>query len=121
MRDRCAAPEDRSCNYHSSYLATRTSRCQAEDGILTQCVTGVQTCALLFSSRRRHTRSLCDWSSDVCSSDLHVLATSMDEMAIYDKSMPALWSELLKNHQAFERYANTARERELMADRESVV
>src|SRR5260221_12592724 len=28
-------------------------------------------CSLLFfSSRRRHTRSLCDWSSDVCSSDL---------------------------------------------------
>src|SRR5260221_12671227 len=25
-----------------------------------------------FSSRRRHTRSLCDWSSDVCSSDLVV-------------------------------------------------
>src|SRR5438034_9033465 len=25
-----------------------------------------------FSSRRRHTRSLCDWSSDVCSSDLHL-------------------------------------------------
>src|SRR5260221_3553077 len=24
----------------------------------------------LLSSRRRHTRSLCDWSSDVCSSDL---------------------------------------------------
>src|SRR5438132_12605650 len=23
-----------------------------------------------FSSRRRHTRLLCDWSSDVCSSDL---------------------------------------------------
>ena len=33
----------------------------------------VLTCALpmwfFFSSRRRHTRSLCDWSSDVCSSD----------------------------------------------------
>src|SRR5438034_10071063 len=29
-----------------------------------------------FSSRRRHTRSLCDWSSDVCSSDL------MNETAI---------------------------------------
>src|SRR5437588_6845596 len=29
-------------------------------------------CAFVFffSSRRRHTRSLCDWSSDVCSSDL---------------------------------------------------
>src|SRR5947207_10967571 len=26
-----------------------------------------------FSSRRRHTRSLCDWSSDVCSSDLIVV------------------------------------------------
>src|SRR5215204_29474 len=24
----------------------------------------------VFSSRRRHTMSLCDWSSDVCSSDL---------------------------------------------------
>src|ERR1035438_10649717 len=38
-------------------------------------VTGVQTCALpifFFSSRRRHTRCLSDWSSDVCSSDLYV-------------------------------------------------
>src|SRR2546422_1684606 len=26
-----------------------------------------------FSSRRRHTRCSRDWSSDVCSSDLHVL------------------------------------------------
>ena len=27
--------------------------------------------AFFFSSRRRHTRSLCDWNSDVCSSDLN--------------------------------------------------
>src|SRR5260370_28468926 len=27
-----------------------------------------------FSSRRRHTRFKCDWSSDVCSSDLHHVA-----------------------------------------------
>src|SRR5260370_28179359 len=27
-----------------------------------------------FSSRRRHTRFKCDWSSDVCSSDLEKLA-----------------------------------------------
>src|SRR5690349_23742767 len=27
-------------------------------------------CSFFFSSRRRHTRSLRDWSSDVCSSDL---------------------------------------------------
>src|SRR5438034_9806299 len=29
-----------------------------------------------FSSRRRHTRSLCDWSSDVCSSDLNNVASA---------------------------------------------
>src|SRR5690242_20972180 len=27
-------------------------------------------CLFFFSSRRRHTRLTCDWSSDVCSSDL---------------------------------------------------
>src|SRR5436190_9317028 len=31
---------------------------------------GVRWILFFFSSRRRHTRSLCDWSSDVCSSDL---------------------------------------------------
>src|SRR2546427_770759 len=41
---------------------------QAEDGIRDLTVTGVQTCAFFFSSRRRHTRFDCDWSSDVCSS-----------------------------------------------------
>src|SRR2546427_6989226 len=29
-----------------------------------------------FSSRRRHTRFDCDWSSDVCSSDLGDIATA---------------------------------------------
>src|SRR4030066_214058 len=32
-----------------------------------------------FSSRRRHTRFKCDWSSDVCSSDLAVLEQARDE------------------------------------------
>src|SRR2546430_13712595 len=32
----------------------------------------VSFCTIFFfSSRRRHTRFDCDWSSDVCSSDLH--------------------------------------------------
>src|SRR5947207_2435932 len=31
---------------------------------------GLGKFGFFFSSRRRHTRSLCDWSSDVCSSDL---------------------------------------------------
>src|SRR2546430_9688184 len=38
------------------------------------CTNHVKTrCEVLFffSSRRRHTRFDCDWSSDVCSSDLH--------------------------------------------------
>src|SRR5690242_21040347 len=30
----------------------------------------VVRCVFFFSSRRRHTRLTCDWSSDVCSSDL---------------------------------------------------
>src|SRR5204862_4175185 len=34
----------------------------------------VQILVFFFSSRRRHTRSLRDWSSDVCSSDLKLSA-----------------------------------------------
>src|SRR2546430_11149588 len=30
----------------------------------------IGNCTFFFSSRRRHTRFDCDWSSDVCSSDL---------------------------------------------------
>src|SRR5205814_5331790 len=33
-------------------------------------------CVFFFSSRRRHTRCLSDWSSDVCSSDLSSRARS---------------------------------------------
>src|SRR2546430_2239925 len=32
-------------------------------------------CSFFFSSRRRHTRFDCDWSSDVCSSDLGLWQT----------------------------------------------
>src|SRR5215211_5157537 len=34
------------------------------------CFTSACIIFFFFSSRRRHTRSRCDWSSDVCSSDL---------------------------------------------------
>src|SRR6266480_7050997 len=34
-----------------------------------RCINRVVSC-FFFSSRRRHTRLTCDWSSDVCSSDL---------------------------------------------------
>src|SRR2546427_4752167 len=43
---------------------------RADDGIRDLTVTGVHTCTFFISSRRRHTRFDCDWSSDVCSSDL---------------------------------------------------
>src|SRR5579862_7207736 len=35
-----------------------------------------------FSSRRRHTRWNCDWSSDVCSSDLYWQGVQLDETAL---------------------------------------
>src|SRR2546430_5814402 len=34
------------------------------------CKACIYCCFFFFSSRRRHTRFDCDWSSDVCSSDL---------------------------------------------------
>src|SRR5256886_7390865 len=40
------------------------------------------SCFFFFSSRRRHTRFDCDWSSDVCSSDLSLeLAAAVREHA----------------------------------------
>src|SRR5579859_8209238 len=48
-----------------------------------------------FSSRRRHTRFDCDWSSDVCSSDLRELVKRFLDM------MPARideYEELLTNN-----------------------
>src|SRR6478736_7050529 len=41
----------------------------------------------LFSSRRRHTRFDCDWSSDVCSSDLH-WATALGALAGAEPDAP---------------------------------
>src|SRR2546430_6391045 len=37
-----------------------------------------------FSSRRRHTRFDCDWSSDVCSSDLDWEQVSLDQLRAWD-------------------------------------
>src|SRR6476661_2834975 len=39
-------------------------------------------CFFFFSSRRRHTRFKCDWSSDVCSSDLAAVRAQLDEQAV---------------------------------------
>src|SRR5216683_5146667 len=43
----------------------------------------IETCELFFfSSRRRHTRSDRDWSSDVCSSDLAGIALGLARAAV---------------------------------------
>src|SRR5260221_2732666 len=44
--------------------------------------------SFFFSSRRRHTRSLCDWSSDVCSSDL-VRASKVRNIGAIEGNVPA--------------------------------
>src|SRR2546430_2944187 len=44
---------------------------------------------LFFSSRRRHTRFDCDWSSDVCSSDLQAAGKTGFELSwYYDNTKP---------------------------------
>src|SRR6266536_4021442 len=55
----------------------------------------VPTSCFFFSSRRRHTRSTRDWSSDVCSSDLGEAAVALTEnlrpdLVILDIKMPVL-------------------------------
>src|SRR5207247_4493897 len=37
-----------------------------------------------FSSRRRHTRSTRDWSSDVCSSDLTITVNAVNDAPAFD-------------------------------------
>src|SRR5256886_10036297 len=42
------------------------------------------TLLFFFSSRRRHTRFDCDWSSDVCSSDLQRSALRVGELRLQE-------------------------------------
>src|SRR5690242_21192936 len=46
------------------------------------CWSHVYSSNFFFSSRRRHTRLTCDWSSDVCSSDLmrHHVSVGLDPL-----------------------------------------
>src|SRR5260370_18895333 len=45
-------------------------RCECANDVAKVSVSGIGLLCFFFSSRRRHTRFKCDWSSDVCSSDL---------------------------------------------------
>src|SRR5690606_40590004 len=46
--------------------------------------------SFFFSSRRRHTRFSRDWSSDVCSSDLHKKPAEANVPAVPAEQLPAL-------------------------------
>src|SRR2546430_7875400 len=71
-------------------------------------------CLFFFSSRRRHTRFDCDWSSDVCSSDLVARAVRRGEAAAADRSRgpredPARLVARASRTRALARYAGVAR------------
>src|SRR5256886_17049772 len=46
-------------------------------------------CFFFFSSRRRHTRFDCDWSSDVCSSDLVSVAINVSAPQFFESDFVA--------------------------------
>src|SRR2546430_3841922 len=59
-------------------------------------------CFFFFSSRRRHTRFDCDWSSDVCSSDLigrlTVYVADMDAYLASRKMLTTIWKQRMGPH-----------------------
>src|SRR5438270_13942090 len=70
----------------------------------------LNSCFFFFSSRRRHTRFDCDWSSDVCSSDLsqtlsgrtfipQILASTASEQDIA-AAQEEIHTLLLESHKA---------------------
>src|SRR6266849_6162977 len=55
---------------HASQALDQPLRTVVRCVIVLSWTRAMNSCAFFFSSRRRHTRSTRDWSSDVCSSDL---------------------------------------------------
>src|SRR5260370_20390921 len=66
--------------------------------------------SFFFSSRRRHTRFKCDWSSDVCSSDLVLKAPGKLLLISFDGSGWVAFSDRLRkevySQPEFKDYAN---------------
>src|SRR5262249_61529447 len=60
---------------------------------LVACLVWVRCFFFFFSSRRRHTRLVSDWSSDVCSSDLVNFMDGIDWMTVAEvvPVTAALW------------------------------
>src|SRR5207237_4002378 len=55
-------------------------------------------CSFFFSSRRRHTRFKCDWSSDVCSSDLGMVLCHIAALLQHCKTILVEGSNVAENH-----------------------
>src|SRR5438067_13734154 len=53
-----------------------------------------------FSSRRRHTRSKRDWSSDVCSSDLDAILRALDRLGLHWDGEVLYQSRRLEHYRA---------------------
>src|SRR5262249_8726011 len=67
-----------------------------------------RTYLFFVSSRRRHTRLVSDWSSDVCSSDLRQLAeSSWDPQVLHDLGIPTTLGQLATSEEDAVRAANT--------------
>src|SRR2546430_9327383 len=62
--------EDYAMRKHQSYM---DKGAQMRNDVTAKVAERESGRQLLFSSRRRHTRFDCDWSSDVCSSDLEAM------------------------------------------------
>src|SRR5262249_56533499 len=61
-----------------------------------QCLLHSRRCigwCFFFSSRRRHTRLVSDWSSDVCSSDLAVVADNYYSATKGLQALEVKWDE----------------------------
>src|SRR5690242_9751968 len=76
-------PTDREYTADVLYFDDRT-----ENSLVSVTVRVLAIEFFFFSSRRRHTRLTCDWSSDVCSSDLEKWSTmaAMAERRMYHSS-----------------------------------
>src|SRR6266496_2910312 len=57
--------------------------------------------SFFFSSRRRHTRSLRDWSSDVCSSDLRVSSWADHDALAHYLLAPMVYADPTRCREVF--------------------
>src|SRR3989440_8524351 len=89
--------------------STRTFRTHLQKNRISGTIFDLMSLCVVFfffSSRRRHTRSDRDWSSDVCSSDLpgimigHRLISPGDEHALLPEEAPAFASSVVKVRRA---------------------